>query len=105
MAGERGVSALHLMSLVRTGTEAVITVVMCMPWSRDRTVRDLTSTRAGPHHLPYGQLWAVDDQGTRYTVRFEGGRGWAATWRGIARLSPVPRTAPGGWTWSATDPA
>ena len=90
VAGDRGASALYLMSLVRTETEAVITVVMRMPWSVDRTVRDLTITRAGPHHLPYDQLWVVDDRSTRYTVRFEGGRGWAATWRGIARLSPVP---------------
>jgi hypothetical protein len=89
--GECGPSALHLMSLVRTGTEAMITVVMRMHRSLDRTVRELALTRAGPNRLPYDQLWAVvDDHGTRYTVRFEGGQGGTATWLGIARLSPVP---------------
>jgi hypothetical protein len=88
--GERGPSALHLMSLVRTGTEAMITVVMRIHWSLDRTVKELTITRTGPGRLPYDQLWAVDDHGARYTVRFEGGQGGTATWLGIARLSPVP---------------
>ena len=32
----------------------------------------------------------MDDQGTRYTVRLEGGRGGTVTWFGVARLSPVP---------------
>jgi hypothetical protein len=86
VAGERGPSALHLMSLARTGTEAMITVVMRVHWSLDRTV----ITRAGPGGLPYGQLWAVDDHGIRYAVRFEGGGGGMAAWLGIARLSPVP---------------
>ena len=90
VASDRAPSALHLMSLVRTGTEAVITVVMRMHWPPDGPGTDLEITRAGPHHLPYDQLWAVDDQGTRYTVRFEAGQGGTATWRGIARLSPVP---------------
>ena len=40
--------------------------------------------------MPYDQLWAVDDQGTRYAVRLEGGRGGTVTWFGVARLSPVP---------------
>ena len=43
-----------------------------------------------PHHLPYDQLGAVDDQGTRYTVLFQGGMSRTDTWRGIARLTPVP---------------
>ena len=91
VASDRAPSVLHLMSLVRTETEAVITVVMRMHWPPDGPGTDLEITRAGPHHLPYDQLWAVDDQGTRYTVRFEGpGQGGTATWRGIARLSPVP---------------
>ena len=90
VASDRAPSALHLMSLVRTGTEAVITVVMRIHWSLDRTVRELALTRAGPSRLPYDQLWAVDDHGARYTVRFEGGQGGMATWLGIARLSPVP---------------
>jgi len=78
------------MSLVRTETEAVITVVMRMRWPPDGSCTDLEITGAGPHHLPYDQLWAVDGQGTRYAVRFEGGMGETATWRGIARLSPAP---------------
>jgi hypothetical protein len=82
--------ALHLMSLVRAETEAVITVVMRMHWPSDGPGGDLEITGAGPRHMPYDQLWAVDDEGTRYTVRFEGGRGGTAIWRGIARLSPVP---------------
>jgi hypothetical protein len=90
VASDRAPSALHLMSLVRTGTEAVITVVIRMHWPPDGSSTDLEITGAGPHHLPYDQLWAVGDQGTRYAVRFEGGTGGTASWRGIARLSPVP---------------
>jgi hypothetical protein len=77
----RGTSALHLMSLVRTGTEAVIIAALRMPWSRDRT---------GPCDLPYEQFWAVDEHRTRYAARFESGKGRAGTWPGIVRLSPVP---------------
>ena len=92
VASGRAPSALHFMSLVRTGGGAVITVVMRMHWPPDGSSTDLEITGAGPHHLPYGQLGAVDDQGTRYAVRFEGGsgRGGTAAWRGIARLSSVP---------------
>ena len=90
VASGRAPWALHLMSLVRTETEAVITVVMRMHWPPDGSSTDLEITGAGPHHMPYDQLWAVDDQGTRYTVRFEGGQGGTAAWRGIAPLSPVP---------------
>ena len=93
----RALAALHLMSLVRIGTDAVITVVMRVHRPPDWPRTDLEFTRAGPHQLPYGQLWAVDDAGTRYTVRFEGpGKGGMVTWRGIARLSPVP---PRGARW------
>ena len=90
VAGDRAPWTLHLMSLVRTETEALITVVMRMHWPPDGSSTDLEITGAGPHHMPYDQLWAVDDQGTRYTVLFEGGKGGTATWLGIARLSPVP---------------
>ena len=91
VASGRALAALHLMSLVRIGTEAVITVVMRVHWPPGGPGTDLVFTRAGPHQLPYDQLWAVDDQGARYTVRFEGpGKGGMVTWRGIARLSPVP---------------
>jgi hypothetical protein len=59
LPGDRGPSVLHLMSLVRAGTEAVITAALRMPWSQDRT--ELVS----PRDLPYNQLWAVDDHGAR----------------------------------------
>jgi hypothetical protein len=92
VAGGRAPSVLHFMSLVHTGGGAVITVVMRVHWPPDGPGTDREITGAGPHHLPYGQLGAVDDQGTRYAVRFEGGsgRGGMAAWRGVARLSPVP---------------
>ena len=86
VASDRAPSALHLMSLVRTETEAVIIVVMRMHRPPDGAGTGWAIT----HHLPYHQLWAVDDLGTRYTVRFEGGVARTATWRGIARLTPVP---------------
>jgi hypothetical protein len=89
-AGDRAPWTLHLMSLMRTETEAVITVAMRMHWPPDGSSVDLELTGAGPHHMPYDQLGAVDDQGTHYAVRFEGGRGDTATWLGFARLSPVP---------------
>lgn len=87
---DRAPWTLHLMSLMRTQTEAVITVAMRMHWPPDGSSADLELTGAGPHHMPYDQLWAVDDQGTRYTVQFEGGRDTTATWLGFARLSPMP---------------
>jgi hypothetical protein len=90
VAGDRAPWTLHLMSLVRTPTQAVITVAMRMHWPPDGSSADLELTGAGPHHLPYDQLWVADDQGTRYQVRLEGGRGETVTWFGVARLSPVP---------------
>jgi hypothetical protein len=90
VAGDRAPAALHLMSLVATGTEALITVVMRMHWPPDGSSSDLEVTGAGAHHLPYDQFWAVDDEGTRYTVRFEAGYGETAAWRGVIQLSPVP---------------
>jgi hypothetical protein len=92
VASDRAPSALHLMSLVRTGTEAVITVVMRMHWPPDGSSTDLEITGAGPHHLPYDDIRAVDDQGSRYAVRFDG-EGGTAAWLGVARLSPVPPRA------------
>ena len=89
-AGVRVPWTLHLMSLVRTPTQAVITVAMRMHWPPDGSSADLEHTGAGPHHMPYDQLWAADDQGTRYSVRLEGGPGDTVTWFGVARLSPVP---------------
>ncbi len=90
VAGDRAPWTLHLLSLVRTEAQAVITVAMRMHWPPDGSSAELELTGAGPHHMPYDQLWAVDDQGTRYAVRFEGGRGGTVTWLGVARLSPVP---------------
>ncbi|HEY1321195.1 MAG TPA: hypothetical protein VGF32_13150, partial [Streptosporangiaceae bacterium] len=90
VAGDRVSWTLHLMSLVRTQTQAVITVAMRMHWPPDGSSAEVELTGAGPHHMPYDQLWAVDDQRTRYAVRLEGGRGETVTWFGVARLSPVP---------------
>ncbi|HMI22971.1 MAG TPA: hypothetical protein VK594_00660 [Streptosporangiaceae bacterium] len=90
VASDRAPSTLHLMSLVVTGTEALITVVMRMHWPPDGSSSDLEVTGAGAHHLPYDQFWAVDDEGTRYTARFEAGYGKTAAWRGVIQLSPVP---------------
>jgi hypothetical protein len=86
VARGRAPSALHLMSLVRTETKAVITVVMRM----HRPPHGAGTGWALTHQLPYHQLWAVDDLGARYTVRFEGGVSRTDTWRGIAQLTPVP---------------
>ena len=90
MAGGRAPWTLHLMSLVRTPTQAVITVAMRMHWPPDGSSADLELGGAGPHQMPYDQLGAVDDRGTRYTVRFEGRPAETVTWFGVARLSPVP---------------
>jgi hypothetical protein len=87
----RAASVLHLISLVHTDTPlAVITVAMRMhePPPEDRET-DLEIARAMGDLLS-GQLWATDDQGTRYTVRFEGYREGTASWLGIARLEPAP---------------
>jgi hypothetical protein len=84
-------SVLHLISLVRTDTTlAVITVAMRMhePPPDDRET-DLEIARV-MRDLLSGQLWAADDQGTRYAVRFEGYREGTASWLGIARLEPRP---------------
>jgi len=79
------------MSLVRTDTPlAVITVAMRMRELPDGPGTDLEIAGAGLHRLLSGQLWAVDDQGTRCTVHSEGYREGTATWLGIARLQPAP---------------
>jgi hypothetical protein len=93
VASDRAPSALHLMSLVRTRNETAFIVVMRMSWPPDGSSTDLEITGAGPHHLPYDQLWAEDDLWTRYTVRFEGGDGGTAAWRGVVRMSPSPPDA------------
>lgn len=90
VASERAPAILHFLSLVRTPAQALLTVTMRMYWPPDGSSTDLEITGAGPHHLPYGELRATDDQGSRYTVRFEHGTGGTATWHGLAELSPVP---------------
>jgi hypothetical protein len=87
----RAASVLHLISLVRTDTPlAVITVAMRMPEPPpDDRETDLEIARV-MRQLLSDQLWAADDQGTRYTVRFEGYREGTASWLGIARLEPRP---------------
>ena len=87
----RAAAVLHLMSLVHTDTPlAVITVAMRMHGPPDGPDADLEIAGAVPPHLLSGQLGAVDDQGTRYTVHFEGYREGTASWLGIARLQPAP---------------
>ena len=91
VASNRAPSVLHLMSLVRTDTPlAVITVAMCMHGPPDGPAPDLETAKSRLPHLLSDQLWAVDDQGTRYTLCFEGNREGTATWLGIARLQPAP---------------
>jgi hypothetical protein len=87
----RAPSVLHLMSLVRTDTPlAVITVAMRLPEPppEDRET-DLEIARV-MRDLLSDQLWAADERGARYTVRFEGYREGTASWLGIARLEPAP---------------
>lgn len=95
VADERAPSELHLMTLVRTPASAAITAAMRMHWPADGSSADLEITGAGPQHLPYDQLWAVDDQDTRYRLQLVGDGG-TATWQGTAELSPAP---PPGARW------
>lgn len=95
VAGERMPSQLHLMTLVRTPDRAAITAAMRVHWPSDGSCADLEITGAGPQHLPYDQLWAVDNQGTRYRLQLVGEDGTAA-WQGTADLSPAP---PPGARW------
>jgi hypothetical protein len=95
VAGDRAPSELHLMTLVRTEASAAVTVAMRMNWPSDGSSADLEITGAGPQHFPYHQLWAVDDQGTRYRLQLAG-EGGTTTWQGTADLSPAP---PPGARW------
>jgi hypothetical protein len=90
---ERAPAALHFLSLVRTPAQALLTVTMHMYWPPDGSSTDLEITGAGPHHLPYGELAAADERGSRYTVRFDHGAGGTAAWHGLAELTPVPPPA------------
>ena len=53
---------------------------------------ELESAGAGPEHLPYRQLWAVDDRATRYRTLLVG-EGGTATWLGTIQLTPAPPPA------------
>ena len=87
---ERAPCDLHLMTLVSTQSEAVVTVAQRMHWPADGSSADLEILGAGIQHLPFGQLAAVDDQGSRYRLQFSLGDGGADTWRGLIMLSPAP---------------
>ena len=90
VASGRAPSALHLMSLVRIGTEAVITVVMRMHWPPDGRARIWRSP--GPDRIicrtTSSGRWMTRGPATRSGSRAV--RAGRLTWRGIARLSPVP---------------
>jgi hypothetical protein len=87
---ERAPCDLHLMTLVSTDSEAVVTVEQQMHWPADGSSTDLEILGAGIQHLPFEQLDAVDDQGSRYRLQFSLGDGGTATWRGLLMLSPAP---------------
>ena len=89
-SGDRAPWTLHLLSLVRTETKAVIPAVMRMHWPPDGSRADLELSGAGPYHMPYDRLWAADDRGARYVVQFAEGRSETVTWLGLLQLSPVP---------------
>jgi hypothetical protein len=82
---ERAPSELHLMSLVRSPGGMVITAVIRVHWPPDGSCADLEITGAGPHLLPYDQLRAADDRGTRYRVTMSG-EGGELTWQGAIGL-------------------
>jgi hypothetical protein len=73
VCSDRAPSALHVLSLVRTETEAVLALAMRMHWPPDGSSADLEASGAGPQHLPYDRLSVMDEQGTRYAIRFESG--------------------------------
>ena len=83
--------ALHLLSLVRTEADAMITVVMRLYRAPDEPATQPKFSSAGPDRLQYEQrLCAVDDVGTSYEAGFWGGTGERTAWRGVIRLSPMP---------------
>lgn len=89
VAHERAPSDLHLMTLVRSPDGVAITAAMRMHWPPDGSSADLEIGGAGPEHLPYDQLWAVDDRGTRYRVALTG-EGGDLVWQGAIGLHGVP---------------
>ncbi len=92
---ERAPSELHLMTLACRRDGAVITAAMRMRWPPDGSSTDLEITGAGPQHLPYDQLWAIDDRGAVYRVTLSG-EGGTATWQGSLDIYPAP---PPGSRW------
>ena len=89
VADERAPSDLHLMTLVRSPDGAAIIAAMRMHWPPDGSSADLEITGAGPQHLPYDQLWAADDRGTRYRVDMTG-EGGTLAWQGAIEMDGVP---------------
>jgi hypothetical protein len=63
---------LHLLTLVRARSETAIITAIRMHWPEDGSSADLEMTGAGVQHFPYGQLWATDDRGARYSLEFDG---------------------------------
>jgi hypothetical protein len=94
VASERAPADLQLLALVRSPHASVITIAMIMRWPADGSSADLEINGAGPEHLPYERLEAVDSEGTRYRVTFQTGEGGSIAWRGSASLSaPLPPQA------------
>jgi len=87
VASERAPADLQLLALVLSPHAAVITIAMIMRWPADGSSTDLEISGAGPEHLPYERLEAVDSEGTRYQVTFQTGEGGSIAWRGSASLS------------------
>ena len=85
VAHERAPSELHLMSLVRLPGSLVLTAAIRVRWPPDGSCADLEIEGAGPHLLPYDQLGAADDRGTRYGIVLSG-EGGALTWQGAIGL-------------------
>ena len=104
-ASDRAPWTLHLMSLLRTETEAVITVAMRMHWPPDGSSADLELTGAGPItcRTTSSGRWTTRGLATRSGSRAGGTRrpsGWASP-----GCHPCPRPVPAGSTSSATAPA
>jgi hypothetical protein len=98
MAGDRAPSTLHLMSLVVTGTEALITVVMRMHWPR--TGRARTSRSPEPDRITCRTTssvrWTTRGLATRCGSR--PARAGRLPGGASSSFHPCPRAAPGHWT-------
>jgi hypothetical protein len=94
VASKRAPADLQLLALVRSPHGAVMTIAMIIRWPADGSSMDLEVNGAGPEHLPYERLEAVDSEGARYRVTFQLGEGGGTAWRGSAALSaPLPPQA------------